>query len=185
MKCIIIYYHLTYKTKANYSRQKTKHSFREQEHSFRCTTRVYSRPWYCIGMVFLIYVNYSSTHLTCNTELYADNTTLHESAKCLSTIQESLQTNLLKVQTWFNTNKAIINPENTTCMVVGSSRKLKQSCSMLLSISGNKISRFVYVQPQKLLGLYIDNTLSRKPHIDSVCAKMSSRIFLLKKSNLT
>jgi len=30
-------------------------------------------------------------------------------------------------------------------------------------------------QTQKLLGLYIDNTLSWKPHIDSVCAKMSSR----------
>ena len=39
-------------------------------------------PW-----LFLIYVNDLSMHLTCNTEMYADDTTLHESAKPLSTIQ--------------------------------------------------------------------------------------------------
>ena len=85
---------------------------------------------------------------------------------------------MIEVQTWCNTNNAIINPENTTCMVIGSSRKLEQNCNIALSISGYKICN---VQTQKLLGLYIDNTLSWKPHIDSVCAKMSSRIFLLKK----
>ena len=37
-------------------------------------------------MLFIIYVNDVSMHLTCNTELYADDTTLHESANCLSTI---------------------------------------------------------------------------------------------------
>ena len=61
-------------------------------------------------MLFLIYVNDVSMHLTCNTELYADDTTLYESAKCLSTIQENLQTNLLNVQSWCNTNNMIINP---------------------------------------------------------------------------
>jgi len=79
------------------------HSFREHEHNFRCTTRIYSRPY-----VVVFYVNDVSMHLTCNTELYADDTTLHESAKCLSTIQQNLETNLLKVQTWCNT--MIINP---------------------------------------------------------------------------
>ena len=42
-------------------------------------------------MLFLIYVNDVndvSMHLTCNTELYANDTTLHESAKCISTIQK-------------------------------------------------------------------------------------------------
>jgi len=37
-------------------------------------------------MLFHIYVNDVSMHPTCNTELYADDTTLHESANCLSTI---------------------------------------------------------------------------------------------------
>ena len=40
-------------------------------------------------MLFLIYVNDVSMHLTCNAELFADDTTLYESAKCLSTIQEN------------------------------------------------------------------------------------------------
>jgi len=131
---------------------------------------IYSRP-------YVIYVNDVSMHLTCNTEWYADDTTLHESVKCLSTIQQNLQTNLLKVQTWCNTNNMILNPIKTTCMVIGSSRKSKQNCNIALSISGIKMCN---VQTQKLLGLYIDNTLSWKPHIDSVCAKVSSRIFLLK-----
>jgi len=117
-------------------------------------------------------------HLMCNTVMYADDTTLHESAKSLSTIQVNLQTNLLKVQSWCKTNNMIINPIKTTCMVIGSTHKLKQNCNMSLSISGNNICN---VQTQTFLGLYIDNTLSWKLHIDSVCAKMSSRSFLLKK----
>jgi len=114
---------------------------------------------------------------TSNTEMYADDTTLHKSAKYLSTIQANLQTNLLKVHTWCKTNYIIINPIKTICMVIGSSHKLKQNCNMSLSISGNNIC---IVQTQKLLCLYIDNTLSWKPHIDSVCANMSSEFFLLK-----
>ena len=62
-------------------------------------------------------------------------------------------------------------------MVIGSTHQLKQNCNMSLFISGNNICN---VQTQTLLGLYFDNTLSWKPHIDSVCAKMSSRMFLLK-----
>jgi len=46
-------------------------------------------------LLFLIYVNDLSMHLTCSTEMYADDTTLHESAKSLLTIQANLQTNLL------------------------------------------------------------------------------------------
>ena len=62
-------------------------------------------------------------------------------------------------------------------MAIESSHKLKQNCNMSLSISGNNNCN---VQNQKLLCLYIDYTLSWKPHIHSVCAKMSSRFFLLK-----
>jgi len=117
-------------------------------------------------------------HLTCNIEIHAVETTLHESAKSLSTIQANLQTNLLKVQTWCKTNNMIINPIKTTCMVIGSTHQLKQNCNMSLSISGNNTCN---VQTQTLIGLYIDNTLSWKPHIYSVCAKTYSIIFLLKK----
>ena len=63
-------------------------------------------------------------------------------------------------------------------MVIGFKHKLKQNCNMSLSISDNNICN---VQTQKHLGLYIDNTLSWKPHIDYVCAKMSSIICVLKK----
>jgi len=52
--------------------------------------------------------------------MYADDTTLHDSAKSLSIIQANLQTNLLKVQAWRKTNNKIINPIKTTCMVIGS-----------------------------------------------------------------
>jgi len=55
-------------------------------------------------------------HLTFNTEIYADDITLHESANPFSTIhciQANLQTNLLKVQTWCKANNMIINPIKT------------------------------------------------------------------------
>ena len=61
-------------------------------------------------LLFLIDVNDVSMHLTCNTRMYTDNTTLHESANSLSTIQANLQTNLLKVQTWCKANNMIIYP---------------------------------------------------------------------------
>jgi len=58
----------------------------------------------------------------------------------------------------------------------GSSHKLKQNCNISLSIPGNKMCN---MQTKKLLGLYIDNTLSWKPHIIQYVLKWLPNFFFL------
>jgi len=129
-------------------------------------------------LLFLIYVNDLSLDLTCDSAMYADDTTLHTVGTNIQTLQNKLQTNLSIVNDWCQTNNMIINPLKTTCMVLGSKRKAQNMTDLKLKISDTVIKT---VNCQKLLGLYIDNTLSWKLHINSVCSKMSSRMFLLQK----
>jgi len=117
-------------------------------------------------LLFLIYVNDLSLNLTCNSAMYADDTTLHTVGTNIQTVQNELQTNLSIVNEWCQTNTMIINPLKTTCMVLGSKRKVKKITNLKLKISDTVIKT---VKCQKLLGLYIDNTLSWKLHIDRVC----------------
>jgi len=98
--------------------------------------------------------------------MYADDTTLHTVGTNIQTVQNELQTNLSIVNEWCQTNNMIINPLKTTCMVLGSKRKVKKITNLKLKISDTVIKT---VKCQKLLGLYIDNTLSWKLHIDRVC----------------
>ena len=99
----VSFFHLTYEIEAKSSRQKTQVSQSKDILSGVPQGSI-------IGpLLFLIYVNYLSMHLTCNTEMYADETTLHESSKSLLNIQANLQTNLLQVQTWCKPNNMIMN----------------------------------------------------------------------------
>jgi hypothetical protein len=70
-----------------------------------------------------------------------------------------------------------INPEKTTCMIIGSKCKINNIGNLSLHIENSGIN----VYCQKLLGLHIDNCLSWKTHIDKICSKLASKISLLKR----
>ena len=71
----------------------------------------------------------------CHTELYADDTTVHKSGKCINDINNEMQQDLLKVETWCKTNNMFINTNKSKCMVIGTRQRLAgQNCELNLQI---------------------------------------------------
>ena len=113
-------------------------------------------------------------------DMYADDATLYKSSKSLSKINELLQNDLSKIDTWSKIKNLILNPKETTCMVMESKKRLKNIQELQLKVLNNNIGK---VSVQSVLGLYIDNSLRWKMHVDKVCSKASSKVHLLKRIN--
>ena len=129
-------------------------------------------------LLFLIYIN--DLPLQChdmNIDLYADDSTLHQSDFHLGTIQSKLQQNLNYIFNWCKLNNMAINPTKTTCMLIGTPYKLKHTGNLCLTIDSQNLNN---VNNQKILGIYIDNTLRWHTQIDYVCRKLNNKIALLK-----
>lgn len=82
------------------------------------------------------------------------------------------------IDTWCHKNNMAVNPSKTTCMVITSKRQANRETDLKLFINHVQIKN---VKCQKLLGIYIDNTLSWKEHINKTCSKVVSKISLLKR----
>ena len=102
-------------------------------------------------ILFLLYVNDLPLNLQSNIDMYADDATLYKSSKSLSEINELLQNYLSKIDTWSKDNNMILNPKKTTCMIIGSKKRLKNKPELQLKVLNNKIGS---VSVQRVLGLY-------------------------------
>ena len=69
-----------------------------------------------------------------------------------------------------------INYNETTTMAIGSKHNICTAGTVTLNIDTHQINT---VTSHKLLGLFIDETLSWNPHIDYLCTAISSRKTLL------
>jgi hypothetical protein len=61
-----------------------------------------------------------------------------------------------------------LHPIKTKCMIIGSSKKVKKCHPLLLKVNDTTLEN---VTVQKLLGIYVDNTLNWHYQIDSVLQK--------------
>ena len=129
-------------------------------------------------VLFLLYVNDLPLEISSETDMYADDTTLHNKGRYIHDIQAKLQLDIDRANNWCIKNNMVINPAKTTCMVIGPKQKVSNSCGLSLCINGMQITN---VSSQKLLGVHIDNNLSWKTHIDKTCGKINSRLNLLKR----
>ena len=126
----------------------------------------------------MIYINdISYTDSEINIDLFADDSTMYESGFKLCTIQDKLQRNINCIVEWCNINNMALNPTKTTCMLLGSSYKLKSSGSLHLTIDNQTIRN---VTTQKILGVYVDNMINWRDQINYVCKDLNKKIALLK-----
>ena len=113
----------------------------------------------------------------CTADFYADDSTLHISDKNKTQIETKLQSDSDQVTNWSKNNKMPINYNKTTIMTLGSRHNICKSEKININIDNHQIDT---VSSHKLLGVYIDETLSWNPHIDYLCSVITSRITLLK-----
>jgi hypothetical protein len=108
----------------------------------------------------------------CLVHKFVDDTTLTEIiAKGLAS---QMELRLAEVQDWSANNLMNINFSKTKELLLGS---VNNNAPPLLSCSGNIIER---VTAFKLLGVIVDDKLRWDSHVDSICAKASSRLYFLK-----
>jgi len=65
-------------------------------------------------------------------DLYADDSTVHESGYDVTMIESHLQSSIEKIDFWCKINKMTINPLKSKCMILGSNHRLKHSPDLTL-----------------------------------------------------
>jgi hypothetical protein len=118
--------------------------------------------------------------LNYNTDMYADDSTIHISGKNISDIQTKVQEDLNRIELWCKDNNMFINCNKTKCMKVGTKQKLAfQNEELFLTINSEQLQHSTC---EKLLGIKIDSNLNWKNQFDQICSKISSKmIYLLSK----
>ena len=130
-------------------------------------------------LLFLLYINDLPLHVKhSNIDIFADDTTLHSSSPDIRVIQDKLSADLAEINQWCLENKMKINEKKTKFMLVGSNQKLSKLHTRKLDLSINNF-QLEHVESEKLLGVYIDHSLSFTKHVDFVCKNISSKIALL------
>jgi hypothetical protein len=133
-------------------------------------------------LLFLIYVNdLSKVSKILSTIMFADDTNLFLSHKNIKTLFEDVNRELEKLTVWFQANKLSLNVNKTKWSLFHSASKKRFLPEFLpgLSINGIEIKRDIIT---KFLGVYIDENISWKYHIDTICTKVSKSIGILYKA---
>jgi hypothetical protein len=111
--------------------------------------------------------------------MYADDTTLHCHSNRKSEIERSLNEDLNTVTKWCIQNNMLINPTKTTCMLIGTAKKI---ATVTNELNINLENQFIKnVNTQRLLGIDIDNNLDWKEQVDHIWRNINSRLFSLSK----
>ena len=104
------------------------------------------------------------------TTLFTDDTTLHLAHHDFNILQQQVKEEIDKIENWITSNKLTINYNKSCSMIVSGNTKKIDTNEFNVSISGNVIVKSDYV---KYLGVFLDDRLSWKIHIDKLSKKLS------------
>ena len=113
--------------------------------------------------------------------MYSDDTSLSFMNDNLARVNEALNTDLKFLDNWLKGNRQSLNIAKTKSMVISTKPKhaavKHQTDQLCLSIRNNPLE---VVQSTKHLGVYVDNALDWKNHIQEITKKISRSLALLK-----
>jgi len=125
--------------------------------------------------LFLIYINdISHTSDLLKFVLFADDTTILCSHHNLNKLIEIVNTELCKVCDWFAVNKLSLNLAKTNYILFNN--KLSSNDEPSINMCNTEIAR---VGACKFLGVYVDEKLNLKQHIDQVRTKLAKTLGIL------
>ena len=129
-------------------------------------------------LLFLIYVNDMSLSIDndCKLILYADDSAILFSHKCVDTISKKLGKVLESCSSWLVDNKLSLHLGKTECMLFGPKRKLSKVENFSIICNEHVIKATHQV---KYLGLFIDDKLSGESIVSSIVQKVNNRLKFL------
>ena len=126
-------------------------------------------------LLFIIYTNdlpNAIKHSKCI--LFADDTTIFYSTKHLDELYENISFDLNTLSDWFKANKLSLNVNKTNYMIF---KNIKTPDNSKIIKIGTEIIEQTSIA--KFLGIFIDDQLNWKTHIDYVRNKLSSGLYAL------
>ena len=111
--------------------------------------------------------------------LFADDTNIFFRHKDISTLINTVNNELCRVSSWFNSNKLTLHPDKTKFILFHPTRKKINLDDIHININGVPLSR---VENTKFLEVIMHQNLSWKPHINAIKEKTSKVIGVLWKS---
>ena len=130
-------------------------------------------------LLFLIYINdiSSCSHLL-SFILFADDTNLFLSHHDIETLIRIMNEELKKVALWLTANKLSLNV-NKTHLMIFKTRKKRLSYNAHVVLNGSPIEK---VKCTKFLGIFIDDELSWKYHVNHISTKVSKMVGIMAKA---
>ena len=131
-------------------------------------------------LLFIIFINDLMLEVEdTEIDIYADDSTNYVSGRNIDDINTQLNAQLIPLSNWISNNKMVLNLDKTDSMLFGTKHKVKSSRGLLnVQIDGCTIKP---VDTHKLLGLHLDNMLTWDNHINKLCNKLKSRLYLFNK----
>ena len=116
-----------------------------------------------------------------STDMYADDTTMYEIGITQAEIERNLQLALNNLSKWCKANGMVINTAKTNVdqlmlITTHQRRTILHTNDLFLSFNNDDLNT---IDKDKILGVSVDNNLSWTSHIDLLCKKISSNLWLL------
>ena len=133
------------------------------------------------SLLFIIVMNSLPTFLPSgNIFMYADDITLVVSGANTQIVNETLNMCLLKLHQWLQRSKLTLNVSKTKIMLVGSHQRMRTlgNPTLTASIAGQQLEN---VKCFKYLGVFIDNQLNFKKHIEHVSVIIKQKLSVVRR----
>ena len=132
-------------------------------------------------LLFIVFVNDIHLHLKeCETDLYADDTSLYTVGDTLVNIKDKLQRSMDIVCRWCECNDLKINVGKTTCMLIATRQRRShlQESSLNISVNGQSVPM---CEVQRVLGININQDFNWGQQISSLCQSINYRLYILRR----
>ena len=127
-------------------------------------------------LLFLIYINDLPNASNFFVKLFADDTFLSLSCPNFTKLKKKTKAEIRKIYNWLIANKLTLNIKKSKFMIISNRREANQRFQ--IKINGHALER---CSSYKYLGLFIDNGLNWKNHVNHVCQKISKACGIISK----
>ena len=135
-------------------------------------------------ILFLIYVNDIRNATTLNVFSFADDTTIITSSPDIKELYAKMNFELQKLEVWFMANKLCLNVKKTKYILFRPNVMVPKSNTNCIMLNGQKVVQIGHKLNEKsfkFLGIHIDETLSWKYQIKSVCSRIANSNYMINK----
>ena len=134
-------------------------------------------------LFFIIYINdLPRVAKNVKVSMYADDTVLYTSSKCINTVVNALNEDLCYVNEWLIDNKLSLNVSKSEVMIMGTRHKVSNIDRSDVNVNVNGL-RLQYVNTCKHLGVLIDDKLTWHDQIDKVRKQVLFGSYMLRKAS--